>query len=111
MIYLWCKWDFAILGHGTPAPIDAPKKLIVRGLYRYTRNPMYLGVLILILGWAILFQATSLIFYALAAGAYFHMFIVVYEEQHLKHEFGKEYDDYCVRVNRWIPKFMHRRAV
>ena len=53
-IYAWCGWDFATFGRGTPAPIDAPKKLVVRGLYRYTRNPMYVGALTVILGWAAL---------------------------------------------------------
>ena len=50
-IYSWCVWDFASFGRGTPVPIDAPKRLVVRGLYRYTRNPMYVGVLTVILGW------------------------------------------------------------
>ncbi len=50
-IYAWCVWDFAAFGRGTPAPFDAPKKLVVRGLYRYTRNPMYVRVLTVMLGW------------------------------------------------------------
>ena len=52
-IYAWCVWDFAVFGRGTPAPIDAPKKLVVRGLYRYTRNPIYLGVLTVLLDGAL----------------------------------------------------------
>jgi protein-S-isoprenylcysteine O-methyltransferase Ste14 len=55
-VYLWCAWDFAVTGKGTPAPIDAPKRLVVRGLYRYVRNPMYLGVLAILLGEALLAQ-------------------------------------------------------
>src|SRR5262249_23641289 len=90
-IYAWCVWDFATFGRGTPAPIDAPKKLVVRGLYHYTRNPMYVGVLMVILGWAVLFQATALVLYALIVGTCFHLFIVLYEERHLQKEFGGEY--------------------
>src|SRR5882672_5387272 len=52
-IYLWCAWDFTFAGRGTPAPIDPPKELVVRGLYKYVRNPMYLGVLSLVLGQAV----------------------------------------------------------
>ena len=107
-IYLWCVWDFAVFGRGTPAPIDPPKKLIVRGLYRYTRNPMYLGVLTAILGWAIFFRATTLVFYAMAVGACCHLFVVFYEEPHLQRKFGKEYDDYRAQVNRWLPKPWHK---
>lgn len=102
-IYLWCLWDFATAGRGTPAPVDAPKRLVVRGLYRYTRNPMYVGVLSVILGWAVLFRTRSLFLYALAVGAMFHLLIVLYEEPHLRRAFGVEYEDYCSRVGRWLP--------
>ncbi len=103
-IYAWCVWDFAAFGRGTPAPIDAPKKLVIRGLYRYTRNPMYVGVLTVMLGWAVLFQATTLFMYALSFGVFFHLFIVFYEEPHLRREFGGEYDDYRAEVDRWLPR-------
>jgi protein-S-isoprenylcysteine O-methyltransferase Ste14 len=103
-IYAWCVWDFAIFGRGTPAPIDAPKRLVVRGLYRYARNPMYVGVLTVILGWAVLFQAKGLAIYAFIVAGCFHLFIASYEEPHLRRQFGKEYDDYCARVGRWLPK-------
>src|SRR5207249_5574812 len=84
VIYAWCVWDFAVFGHGTPAPIDAPKKLVVRGLYRYSRNPMYTGVLTVILGWALFFQAVPLVLYAITVGACFQLFIVFYEEPTLR---------------------------
>ena len=103
-IYAWCVWDFATFGRGTPAPIDAPKKLVVRGLYHHTRNPMYTGVLTVILGWAVLFGAFELVLYAVFVGACFQSFIVLYEEPHLRAEFGREYDRYCARVGRWLPK-------
>jgi protein-S-isoprenylcysteine O-methyltransferase Ste14 len=102
-IYIWCLWDFATFGRGTPAPIDAPKRLLVRGLYRYTRNPMYVGVLIIIVGWAVLFQAPTLALYAFAVGVAFHLFVVLYEEPHLRRLFGVEYGNYCSRVSRWLP--------
>ncbi|MEM7049107.1 MAG: isoprenylcysteine carboxylmethyltransferase family protein [Acidobacteriota bacterium] len=103
-IYAWCVWDFASFGRGTPAPIGAPKRLVVRGLYRYTRNPMYLGVLSVILGWTILFRSPTLLLYLLAVGAGFHGFIMLYEEGHLRREFGEEYEAYCRRVGRWLPR-------
>ena len=103
LIYSWCVWDFATFGRGTPAPIDAPKKLVVRGLYRYTRNPMYVGVLSVILGWAILFRDPGLLIYAAIMGTCFHLFIALYEEPHLQREFPGEYDRYRSRVSRWLP--------
>ncbi len=103
-IYSWCVWDFASFGRGTPAPIDAPKKLVVRGLYRYTRNPMYVGVLTVILGWATLFRAANLILYALVVGTGFHLFIVLYEERRLAMEFGDQYEGYRSQVVRWLPR-------
>ena len=109
-IYLWCLWDFAIFGRGTPAPIDAPQRLVVRGLYRYTRNPMYIGVLTVVLGWAALFKSLPLVLYAFAVGAVFHLFIVLYEEPHLRRVFGVKYGDYCARVGRWLPRVLSRPA-
>lgn len=107
-IYIWCIWDFAAFGRGTPAPLDQPKRLVVRGLYHYTRNPMYLGVLTVILGWAILFSAVPLLLYAIGVGTVFHLFIVFYEERHLQRKFGHEYNDYRSRVGRWLPRLCHR---
>jgi protein-S-isoprenylcysteine O-methyltransferase Ste14 len=109
-IYIWCVWDFAAFGRGTPAPIAAPKQLVVRGLYRYTRNPMYVGVLTVILGWVVLFQAAALILYAFVVGTCFHLFIILYEEPHLQKEFDGEYIEYCRRVSRWLPTLRHRLA-
>ena len=103
-VYAWCVWDFATFGRGTPAPIDAPKKLVVRGLYRYTRNPMYVGVLTVIVGWAIFFRTTDLVLYALAVGTCFHLFIILYEERHLTGEFGSQYESYRSDVARWLPR-------
>jgi protein-S-isoprenylcysteine O-methyltransferase Ste14 len=103
-IYAWCVWDFASFGRGTPAPIDAPQRLVVRGLYRATRNPMYLGVLTVIAGWALWFHSPLLAGYAALVAAAFHTFVVAYEEGALRSAFGAEYDAYCVRVPRWLPR-------
>jgi protein-S-isoprenylcysteine O-methyltransferase Ste14 len=104
-IYAWCVWDFATFGRGTPAPIDAPKKLVVRGLYRYTRNPMYVGVLTVILGWAVLFRAVTLVLYAAGVATCFHLVVLLYEEPHLGRAFGREYEEYKGQVGRWLPRF------
>jgi len=109
-IYAWCVWDFANFGRGTPAPIDAPRRLVVRGLYRYTRNPMYVGVLTVILGWAVLYQATTVLLYAICVGVCFHLFVVLYEERHLARQFGAEYHDYRANVGRWLPHFRWHHA-
>ena len=109
-VYTWCVWDFATFGRGTPVFVDAPKRLVIRGLYPYTRNPMYVGVLTVILGWSLLFQERGVAIYAMAVGAGFHLFVVLYEERHLRHIFGDEYDDYCARVGRWLPRSRRRPA-
>jgi len=103
-IYFWCLWDFASFGRGTPAPIDAPRRLVVRGLYRYTRNPMYLGVLTVLLGWVVLSQALHLLLYAACVGTCFQLFVVCYEEPHLSRTFGEPYQEYRSRVGRWLPR-------
>src|SRR5262245_48512670 len=108
VIYAWCVWDFATFGRGTPAPIDAPKKLVVRGLYRYTRNPIYVGVLTALLGWAVMFRETALLIYTFCVAICFHLFVVLYEERYLQKEFRDEYDNYCSRVSRWLPR-LHRK--
>jgi protein-S-isoprenylcysteine O-methyltransferase Ste14 len=110
-IYTWCVWDFASFGRGTPAPIDAPKRLVVRGLYRTTRNPMYLGVLTVILGWSVFFRAANLLLYALVVATVFHLFIVLYEERRLAREFGREYEAYRSRVARWLPRPRRGRSI
>lgn len=82
-IYLWCLWDFASFGRGTPIPIDPPRQLVVRGLHQYSRNPMYVGVLSVIFGWSLLFASWALAIYGLVVAACFHLFVVLYEEPHL----------------------------
>jgi protein-S-isoprenylcysteine O-methyltransferase Ste14 len=103
-IYSWCVWDFATFGRGTPAPIDAPVKLVVRGLYRFSRNPMYVGVLTVIAGWSVLYRAADVAVYGVFVAVAFNTFIRIYEEPHLAREFGDEYAAYRDRVGRWLPK-------
>jgi protein-S-isoprenylcysteine O-methyltransferase Ste14 len=110
-IYLWCLWDFAARGHGTPAPIDSPKHLVVRGLYQYVRNPMYIGVLLVITAWAMLFQLWRILIYGAAVGLCFHLFVVLIEEPLLWEKFGEEYISYCEQVRRWVPRVGRKQAV
>ena len=102
-VYSWCLWDFATVGLGTPAPFDAPKYLVVRSLYRYTRNPMYGGVLTIILGWIALFPSLPLLLYGLSVGISCHLLVLLYEEPHLQKAFKSDYADYCTQVPRWAP--------
>src|ERR1700737_637345 len=104
-VYLWCAWDFATAGRGTPAPIDPPRRLVVRGLYRNVRNPMYLGILLLLGGEALLFRSRALLAYAALVFLFFFVFVVAYEEPALRRKFGQDYERYCDRVPRWIPQF------
>ena len=109
-LYLRCVWDFAAWGRGTPAFVDAPKRLVVRGPYRYTRNPMYVSMLATVLGWAVLFGSVWLVIYALVLLAFFWSFVQFHEEAHLTREYGAEYVAYRRRVNRWLPWLPRGRA-
>ena len=102
-IYAWCVWDFASSGYGTPAPLDAPKRLVVRGLYRYSRNPMYVGVLTAVFGWAVLYVSPAIAIYGLAVATAFHLVVVLYEERGLAAQSGREYNEYRAKVGRWLP--------
>jgi protein-S-isoprenylcysteine O-methyltransferase Ste14 len=106
--YAWCAYDFGAAGKGTPAPIDPPRTLVVRGLYRYSRNPMYLGVLCCILGEALFFESLSVTVYACMIFAGFHTFVQAYEEPKLHALFGEAFDAYCARVPRWAPRLLSR---
>ena len=103
-ILLWSFWNFLREGRGTPAPIDPPKELVAVGFYRYVRNPMYVGVLAMILGHFLWFGYWNLFLYAVLVFLAFHTFVTLYEEPTLKRMFGAAYDDYRRRVPRWIPR-------
>jgi len=102
-IYFRCLWDFVVAGHGLPAPVDHPKKLVVSGLYRYVRNPMYVGVLLVFVGEVLLLRSMVLVRYALVFLAIVHINILFYEERYLQFRFAESYDEYRKNVRRWIP--------
>lgn len=103
-IYFRCAWEFAVRGMGTPAPIAPTKYLVTTGLHRYIRNPMYIGVFLVILGEAAGCRSLHLVEYAAAMLLTAHLFILFYEEPTLMRQFGKSYEDYKRRVPRWIPR-------
>jgi protein-S-isoprenylcysteine O-methyltransferase Ste14 len=102
--YLTCALDFAITGEGTPAPIDPPRTLVTRGFYRLVRNPMYLSVLSVLIGEAMLFGSATLLAFGMALAVVFHLFVVLVEEPGLRARFGTAYEEYCRRVPRWVPR-------
>lgn len=91
-------------GHGTPAPVAAPDELVVGGLYRFVRNPMYVGVVGALLGQAMLLADLWLLAYAAGAWLVTTAFVMVYEEPELRRRFGTDYDAYRHGVGRWIPR-------
>jgi len=94
---------FALQGRGTPAPWAPPERFVARGSYRFTRNPMYVGVLALIVGQALLLGREILLAWAAAAWLIFQLFLLFEEEPGLRKRFGAAYEDYCARVPRWLP--------
>jgi len=103
LVSLRCAYDFVASGKGTPAPTAAPVYLVTNNLYRWIRNPMYAGVLLVLLGEAALFRTAVLLTYCAALAAGFHLFVILYEEPHLASIFGQSYREYCARVPRWLP--------
>jgi protein-S-isoprenylcysteine O-methyltransferase Ste14 len=104
-LYFACAfWGFALRGRGTPAPIDPPKKLVEEGPYRIVRNPMYWSVAFVLLGEALVFHSLTLAGLAAALFAGANLFVLFYEEPVLRRKFGDQYEDYCRRVPRWLPR-------
>ena len=101
---------FALQGLGTPAPIAPPHNLVVTGLYRYVRNPIYVAVVAIILGQAVLMGDWRLIVYGALLWLFFHAWVVVLEEPELVSRFGTEYDDFRANVPRWIPRMTPWRS-
>ena len=101
---------FALQGLGTPAPIAPPQNLVVTGLYRYVRNPMYVAVVSVILGQGILFGDGRLLVYGGLLWLAFHAFVLAYEEPVLAESFGAQYEDFRANVPRWIPRLTPWRA-
>ena len=99
-----CIVEFARSGRGTLSPVDPPRHLVVRGLYRYVRNPMYLSVTTIVLGEALMTQSLSLAFYCAIWFAAANLFVIGYEEPTLRRRFAASYDEYTRHVGRWIPR-------
>jgi protein-S-isoprenylcysteine O-methyltransferase Ste14 len=101
---LWCIWQFFAEGSGTLAPIDPPKHLVVHGLYRYVRNPMYVSVMAILLGEAVFFGSLAILVEAVIFFLATNLFIRGYEEPALQKQFGESYQEYKKSVGRWIPR-------
>ena len=101
---LSCVVAFALVGKGTPAPFDPPRKLVVRGPYRYVRNPMYIGAALALCGAAIFYRSLPLLGYLGVFLIATHMFVLLYEEPTLGRLFGDDYRSYCANVRRWLPR-------
>jgi len=99
---------FALEGLGTPAPIAPPRNLVVSGLYRYVRNPIYVAVVAVILGQAVLFADWHLLGYGALIWLLFHIVVIAYEEPTLRQSYGAEYESYCANVPRWLPRLTPR---
>jgi len=103
-IGMWCAIEFALRGLGTPAPFDPPKRLVVTGLYRFVRNPMYVGLGIALIGEAWLTARIEIIYEMLILLVAVTIFVLVHEEPALRRTFGDDYIEYCRNVGRWIPR-------
>lgn len=99
---LWTVRDFLVAGRGTLAPWDPPRRLVVVGLYRYSRNPMYVSVLLILAGWAGGFASWGLALYAAVVAVAFHLRVILGEEPYLAQEFGEGWRDYRAQVPRWL---------
>jgi protein-S-isoprenylcysteine O-methyltransferase Ste14 len=96
---------FIVKGRGALVPAVPTQHLVVSGLYRHVRNPMYLGVFSILAGESVLFWSFDVVteLAVVAAGAF--VFVLLYEEPTLRRSFGEEYQRYCTYVPRWIPRF------
>jgi protein-S-isoprenylcysteine O-methyltransferase Ste14 len=103
-LLLACVWQFAHTGRGTLSPVDPPTTLVVRGLYRYVRNPMYLSVTTIVLGEVLLTGSRSLLLYWAIWFLVVNIFVLAYEEPTLRRQFGASYEEYTRRVGRWLPR-------
>jgi protein-S-isoprenylcysteine O-methyltransferase Ste14 len=104
LIYLWCAAEFVVRGRGTPSPTDPPRELVVSGLYRFSRNPMYVGVASVLFGIALYSGSAEVLVYAVWVLTGFHLRVVYYEEPTLERCFGHSFRRYCREVPRWLPR-------
>jgi protein-S-isoprenylcysteine O-methyltransferase Ste14 len=108
LLLLWCVRDFYVAGKGTLAPWDPPKRLVVVGLYRFVRNPMYVSILILLVGWTIATGSPSLAVYTVILAIAFHLRVILHEEPRLTKLFGPDWTAYKTSVPRWFPRRVAR---
>ena len=104
VISLLCILTFISIGRGTPAHFDPPHKLVMKGPYRYVRNPLYIGAILALLGAALFYESILIVGYAIIFFFVAHIFVVLCEEPTLQKTFGKEYETYCLLVKRWLPR-------
>jgi protein-S-isoprenylcysteine O-methyltransferase Ste14 len=109
VLALWCVFTISVIGKGTPAAFDPPRRLVIRGPYRYLRNPMYLGAFIALAGAALYYRSWALAAYAGAFLIATHVFVVAYEEPTLRSKFGDDYERYLAAVGRWWPRSIAAR--
>ena len=100
---LACVATFVIRGEGTPAPFDPPRKFVGAGPYKWVRNPMYVGGFVVLLGFGLYERSPAILLFTLPWLLLAHLFVIMYEEPHLRGAFGTDYDAYCHSVNRWLP--------
>jgi len=102
----WCAMEFALRGRGTPAPFDPPRRLVITGLYRWVRNPMYLGLAITLVGEAILFPQIwrEMVVLMAVLAVVVSVLVIRLEEPDLRRLFGADYEAYCRQVPRWVPR-------
>lgn len=103
VLLAWCVRDFYVAGRGTLAPWSPPQNLVRVGLYRYSRNPMYVGVLTIVVGWAITFHSPVHAWYAASLAIAFQLRILYGEEPWLAERYGEEWTHYRAHVSRWLP--------
>lgn len=101
---IWCVLAFGIIGKGTPAPFDPPRRLVVRGPYRYVRNPMYVGAIVGLAGASLFYESLALAGFTILFTAVVHLFVLFYEEPTLARLFGADYTEYRRHVARWTPR-------
>ncbi len=101
-LLVWSIVLFAVVGRGTLAPLDPPIAFVARGPYRVTRNPMYVGVTLWLVGLALLTGARPLVWYAVIVSLGFHLFVTLVEEPGLRRRFGESYEAYTRSVPRWL---------
>jgi protein-S-isoprenylcysteine O-methyltransferase Ste14 len=110
ILLLWCVRDFYVVGRGTLAPWAPPTRLVTVGLYRYSRNPMYVSVLLIVAGWALVLDSTALWIYAGVLAVAFQLRVVLGEEPFLAEVHGQEWATYKADVPRWFNPFHARKG-